>query len=291
MSWYYDFPTSKPIETDQGIKAKSKRGDFVKSWWAKRWIESMENVIQSGRLQRGKRYARKGQVLSLTENSSGVVARVQGSRATPYRITIELPSLSKKKWEAVLDTLAERAIFTAKLLAGEMPQDIEDAFKATGASLFPTSSRGLKTKCNCPDSASTCKHLAAVHYILAERFDEDPFLLFRLRGRTQEQILEGLRKRRGGAEEENSSQQPNSDPAPPLKDSLADFWSFGQVGSHGRSLDHIVTKIKPPPTPMPILKRLGQPSFMSDDLAKLLSTDYQTISKKAIDSVFGDFES
>ena len=286
MRWYWDFPSSKPIETDQGIKAKSKRGDFVRNWWATRWIKAMEQVMDRGRLGRGRRYARKGQVLSLTENKSGVLAKVQGSRSTPYKITIELTPLSKKKWEAVLDALAERAIFTAKLLAGEMPQDIEDAFKATGASLFPASSRSMKAKCNCPDSARVCKHLAAVHYILAERFDEDPFLLFRLRGRTQEQILEGLRKRRGSAEEEDGLEQPDYEPAPPLQDSLNDFWSLGKVGTHGRSLDHFVTQIKPPVTPQPVLKRLGQPTFMNDDLAKLLYPAYDAISKQAIDTVF-----
>ena len=127
MRWYWDFPTSKPIETDQGIKAKSKRGDFVRNWWATRWIKAMEYVMNRGRLERGRRYARKGQVLSLTENKGGggFVAKVQGSRPTPYKITINVTPLSNKKWEAVLDALAERAIFTAKLLAGEMPQDIE----------------------------------------------------------------------------------------------------------------------------------------------------------------------
>ncbi|MGB0385577.1 MAG: hypothetical protein ACPGWR_12205 [Ardenticatenaceae bacterium] len=288
MSWYSYYPRSSPVETDQGIKAKSKRGDFVKNWWATRWIKAMEQVMDRGRLQRGRRYARQGQVLSLTESKSGVVAKVQGSRSRPYKITITLTPLSDKKWEAVLDALAQRAIFTAQLLAGEMPKNIEEAFKAASASLFPSSSKGLKTNCSCPDYASVCKHLAAVHYILAERFDEDPFLLFRLRGRTQEQILEGLRKRRGGAEEEDGIELPEYEPAPPLHESLDHFWRLGQLGSGGGSLDHFATRIKPPVTPLPVLKRLGQPSFMDDQLTDLLKPAYSAISQAAIEAAFGE---
>ena len=82
MGWYYNYrPT---IETDEGIKAKSKRGDFVRSWWATRWIEAMEQVMDKGRLQRGRRYARKGQVLSLEVGTGTVYAEVQGSRPIPY---------------------------------------------------------------------------------------------------------------------------------------------------------------------------------------------------------------
>ena len=92
--------------------------------------------------------------------------------------------------------MAEQAIFTAQLLAGEMPQDIEQAFEAAKVSLFPSRHDDLKTECSRPDYANPCKHVAATHYILGERFDEDPFLIFRLRGRTQEQVMAALRKRR-----------------------------------------------------------------------------------------------
>ena len=90
MSWYYDYNTKPTIETDQGIKAKSKRGAFVKSWWATRWIKAMEQVMDRGRLGRGRRYARKGQVVSLVEKRGEVVGKVQGSRKRPYTITISI---------------------------------------------------------------------------------------------------------------------------------------------------------------------------------------------------------
>ena len=41
-------------------------------------------------------------------------------------------------------------------------------------------------RCSCPDSEVPCKHLAATFYLLAEAFDEDPFLILRWRGRDRE---------------------------------------------------------------------------------------------------------
>jgi uncharacterized Zn finger protein len=280
--WYYSYKESKPRATDEGIKAKSKRGDFVKTWWATRWIKAMEAVMDRGRLGRGRRYARAGQVLFLKEMKGGVSAQVQGSRRKPYKITITLKPLSDKQWEAVLDALGERAIFTAQLLGGEMPQEIEEAFAAAKVSLFPKKSGDLTTNCNCPDWADVCKHLAATHYILAERFDEDPFLLFRLRGRTQEEIMEGLRARRGGGTEEEQLEIPEYEAAAPLDQSLDNFWRLGQ------SLDHFATQIKPPITPVPLLRRLGQPAFMSENLQKLLEPTYQAMSQAALESAFGN---
>jgi uncharacterized Zn finger protein len=286
MSRYYDyysyFKPSKPIETDQGIKARSKRGDFVKNWWANRWIKALEQLVDAGRLRRGRTYARKGQVLSIEETRSGIEAKVQGSRKRPYNVTINIDVLSNAQWEKVIDVLAEQAIFTAQLLAGEMPAEIEEAFKAAGVSLFPQKGAELMTSCSCPDWANPCKHVAAVHYILGEQFDEDPFLLFRLRGRTQEQILEALRARRAEASGPADDFEEVEEIVTPLREKVENFWEMGQP------LTHFKTTIKPPVTEFPILKRLGQPSFLSDDLLKVLGPAYRAITEMAIATAFGN---
>ncbi len=276
MSWYYN---AKPtIETDEGIKAKSKRGAFVKSWWATRWIKAMEQLMDRGRLQRGRRYARKGQVVSLTEGTGEVIGKVQGSRRRPYTITIQIKPLADKQWEQVITALSARPIFMAQLLAGEMPQEIEEAFADVKLSLFPVKSRDLTQDCNCPDWASVCKHLAAVHYILAERFDEDPFLLFRLRGKTQDELLVALGKLQGAGGGEESA-APEYEPPPPLSDSLADFWAVGDEAAHFQ------THITPPDTPYPVLARLGAPAFM-DDIERWLKPAYDAISETAVAIAF-----
>ena len=160
---------------------------------------ALERVVNSGRLNRGRTYARAGQVLSLDEVGGVVKARVQGTRPQPYKVTIKLKPLSDRQWDKVIDALSGQALFAAQLLAGEMPQEIDAVFAAAGSSLFPATEGELETECSCPDWANPCKHVAATHYILAEQLDEDPFLLFRLRGRTQEQVMAALRARRSDA--------------------------------------------------------------------------------------------
>ena len=65
--FYNYFERTTPLQTDEGIKARSKRGDFAKHWWAERWIKALERLVDSGRLSRGRAYARKGQVLEIKE--------------------------------------------------------------------------------------------------------------------------------------------------------------------------------------------------------------------------------
>ena len=285
---YEFYKSTKPVETDKGIKARSKRGEFVKHWWAERWIKALERLVDAGRLRRGRSYARSGQVLSIDEKEEGIQAKVQGSRSTPYKITINLHPLTDAQWEAVIDALAERAIFTAQLLAGEMPQEIEEAFAAAGVSLFPDKRDELETDCSCPDWANPCKHVAAAHYILGEQFDEDPFLLFRLRGRSQEQIIAALRARRSTGEQtqlaEAGVDYVTDEPAIPLEATLDNFWTMGQA------LTQFATNIKPPVTPRPVLKRLGQPAFLDENLEQVLGPAYDAMMNAAIKTAFSENE-
>lgn len=274
MSWYYDYKPT--IRTDEGIKAKSKRGDFVKNWWANRWIQAMEQVMDRGRLGRGRRYARRGQVLSLQEVNGKIISRVQGSRRTPYKVSIELRPLSDGQWQEVLEALGQRPVFVAQMLAGEMPREIEEAFSAVHLSLFPAR-QDIFQDCNCPDWAPVCKHLAAVHYILGERFDEDPFLLFRLRGKSEEEILSAL----GTAGLDGDSQTPQYAPAPPLGESLQTFWETGP------ELEQLQLQIRPPETPYPVLERLGSPAFLPE-ARRQLALAYDAVSEEAITIAFSE---
>lgn len=278
---YYSYYTpTHPIETDEGIKARSKRGAFAKNWWANQWIKSLERLMDSGRLSRGRTYARKGQVLSIEETVDGVKARVQGSRRSPYKVTIQITPLTDAEWETVSDALAEQALFAAQLLAGEMPDDIEEAFKAAGVSLFPATHGDLVTDCSCPDWANPCKHVAATHYILGERFDEDPFLLFRLRGRSQEQILEALKALRGD-EAEPDAMVDEPEVIVPLEESLGTFWEFSKP-LHDFSLN-----IDFPVVEVPLLKRLGEANFVpGQGLQSVLAPAYKVITRSALEIAY-----
>lgn len=278
---YSYYPSTRAISVADGIKARSQRGDFAKNWWAQRWIEALERLMDSGRLSRGRSYARKGQVLSIEEKKASIEARVQGSRRTPYRVSIQIAPLDDASWERVIDRLAEQAVFAADLLAGVMPAGIEAAFEQASASLFPARAKDLQTDCSCPDYANPCKHIAAVYYILGERFDEDPFLLFRLRGRTQEQVLAGLRARRAGQmeafEEDEADEQ---ETAAPLEDCLEAFWE-------GAPLEDVPVHIRPPEVEMPLLKRVGEASFAPHaGMETLLRPVYLAAAKKALETAF-----
>ena len=234
------FKPSRPKETRNGIKARNQRGAFAQSWWAQRWISALERLVDTGRLIRGRNYARKGQVLSIEETKEGIEAKVQGSRRLPYKIKIQIATLSDAQWDMVIDALAEQAIFTAQLLAGEMPREIESAFEVANVSLFPTRRDDLITDCSCPDYSNPCKHIAAAHYILGERFDEDPFLIFRLRGRTQEQVMAGLRLRRAGNAKMGEDETAKAEIILSLEEQMAHFWELSA------SLDGFSVSIRPP---------------------------------------------
>src|SRR5204862_1744070 len=109
------------------------------------------------------------------------------------------------EWKKLTAVLSKQAIFLAKLLAGEMPQDVEEAFKEAGLSLFPQKLRDLETDCSCPDYSNPCKHIAAVYYLRGEEFDRDPFVIFKLRGIEREALIGQLSPAAAGAPETESA--------------------------------------------------------------------------------------
>ncbi len=198
-SWGGDWPPARPIRVDGGIRARSKRGAIGEQWWSRRFIEVLESFGLHGRLARGRSYARQGQVLGLEISAGYVTARVQGSRPAPYKVRLQVLPLTTAQWRTVQAALASRALFRAKLLAGEMPHEIEEVFADCGTPLFPRTARDLEMSCSCPDWGVPCKHLAAVCYVLAEAFDDDPFGILALRGRNREALLAALRRAPAGA--------------------------------------------------------------------------------------------
>lgn len=198
--WGRAYPPAKPPRpVTDGLRAKSQRGAIGETWWSQRFIEVLEDFHEGPRLARGRAYARRGQVIDMEVEPGEVSARVQGSRARPYSVRIGVTVLGDGDWARVEEAMASQAVFLARLLAGEMPHEIGDAFATTGLSLFPATPGDLDTDCSCPDWQNPCKHIAAVYYLLAEAFDRDPFLIFAWRGRPRERLLADLRALRGHA--------------------------------------------------------------------------------------------
>jgi uncharacterized Zn finger protein len=273
--WTPDWPPpSRPLPAEGGIKARSKRGSIGEQWWSRRFIDVLESFGMSGRLARGRNYARRGQVLGFEISCGYVTAQVQGSRPKPYRVRIQVTPLTTPQWRKVEQALAGQALFRAKLLAGEMPREIEEVFADCGTPLFPRWARDMEMSCSCPDWGVPCKHLAAVCYVLAEAFDLDPFGILAWRGRGREDLLASLRRLTAG---EAEAVRPVIDVTDrPLAECLADFWSPGMSPARLRGLppapvtapDLLLRTFEPPP----VLVR-GQ------DLHTLLSPAYERLAE------------
>lgn len=183
----------------EGLRARNRRGSIGAEWWSRRFIDLVESFADKGRLQRGRTYARQGNVLDLRVGPYEVTAKVLGSAPDPYEVALGIDAIDAEGWRAVERELASRAVFRARLLAGEMPPEIEWVFAELGLALFPASADDLHLMCDCPDWGDPCKHAAAALYLLAEAFDDDPFLILEWNGRGRDRLLAALR--RGGAAE------------------------------------------------------------------------------------------
>jgi len=211
----------RPLPAADGLVA----GEHGQTWWSRRFLELLESFGVGSRLERGRGYARGGQVTELEVEPGIVLARIQGTRYTPYRVRIRAKLLSEHQWRRAERAMAAEALPLAQLLAGTMPPDIEEVLSRCKLTLFPASYAELKASCDCPDAENPCKHIAAVYYLLAERFDADPFMIFTWRGRTREELLDGLRARRARAKRKGSP------PSPPTAASGGEetrpFWESG----------------------------------------------------------------
>ena len=269
-----------------------------RQWWVESWVELLNSYRFKKRLERARNYAREGNVLSIEFKGTKVLAKVQGSEAEPYRVSLSLDSFTDSDWDYIIETMSEAAIFSAQLLAGEMPENIEEVFTANGLSLFPFNLSEIHSRCSCPDKANPCKHIAAVYYQLGDRFSEDPFILFQLRGRTKEEILQGLRQVRSnkidnlpdeddGKEEKIESglgKEPINSKSKSPDNSLntkkiEEFWKYEEA------LESSLVVISPPVDGKNVLDFLGNVPLNYDDAAVLkqyLKQVYQTIPQKAI---------
>jgi len=285
---------------------REKKDEFGSNWWAQKWNGTLEGFGWSNRLQRGRAYARTGHVLSISLNPGLVEAKVQGSKPKPYKVSIEMDKLSDKEWKAVISKMAEKAIFSAKLLTGEMPENIEEAFKAAGTPLFPTSSKSIRTNCSCPDYANPCKHIAAVYYVIGQEFDKDPFMIFYLRGMGKDDLMESLKKVRNGKPPElknnmsleksalvNESCSENKNSNIDSEDSEL-FSILKELQEEIKLFEGLDEAIKnmtfcfdSPQVPYSIIKRLGIPPFFKekDLFKKLMAFYYDKAENKANDLI------
>jgi uncharacterized Zn finger protein len=260
-----------------------------REWWAQRWLDLLDSYRFKKRLERARTYSRQGNVLSIKFQGATVTAEVQGTEAEPYQVSLSLESFTEEQWGFVIETMSHRAFFAAKLLAGEMPQNIEEVFTSNGVSLFPFSLSDIRSKCSCPDKANPCKHIGAVYYQLGDRFSEDPFVLFQLRGSSKDKIIASLRQLRTNSSiEETPEINSNCAPNRSLTPNISQFWRYDCP------LDPNLVVIAPPVSSESILDILGPiplsidgtgnsnfDATVSEAAIAYLSNAYKQVSQKA----------
>ena len=260
-----------------------------REWWAQRWLDLLDSYRFKKRLERARNYSRQGNVLSIKFQGAKVTAEVQGTEVEPYQVSLSLESFTEEQWGFVIETMSHRAFFAAKLLAGEMPQNIEEVFTSNGVSLFPFSLSDIRSKCSCPDKANPCKHIGAVYYQLGDRFSEDPFVLFQLRGSSKDKIIASLRQLRTNSSiEETPEINSNCAPNRSLTLNISQFWRYDCP------LDPNLVVIAPPVSSESILDILGPiplsidgtgnsnfDATVSETAIAYLSNAYKQVSQKA----------
>lgn len=175
-------------------------GKQAKTWWGQRFIAALEDFTDSGRLARGRSYSSDKRIKQWLLVKGQVQAKIRGNtnpyfgvyKEPTYKVSVEMTHFTDVQWKKIIARLSERASFISRLLVNEIPETIETVFAENKVHLLPTSYKDFKVSCSCPDYAVPCKHIAGVCYRLAGLLDQDPFLLFEMRGLASEKLLQEL---------------------------------------------------------------------------------------------------
>lgn len=274
-----------PRRVQRGVKLAGKEAPAIETWVGRRWLRPIEDAAPPDRFAQGLEFARLGQTRDLRVEPGGVDAWVQDRAVRAHRARLAVPVLDAAQWEQVFESMAGQALYSAKLLAGELPVNIEDLFMPHGLRLFPVAGADLRPECDCGDAAPWCRHACCAACLAAERIDRDPFLVLTLRGMPRSELAERLRQRRAvagatlaGAAAYTPRAVPGGEsPAPPLEACLDEFWSLGP------EVETVETALRAPEVSHALLRRLGPSPFEARfPLVGLLATCYDTISAAAL---------
>ncbi len=274
-----------PRRVQGGVRLPAGPSAGPRAWISRRWMRVVEECAAPEAMARGLEYGRLGQTREIVFGPGAVSAAVQGFAPRAHRVRIEIGVLSHEQWEQALGAMADQAIYSAKVLAGELPVNIEDLFAPMGARLFPLEVGDLQPRCDCGAAPGTwCEHACCAAAVAGYRLEERPFFIFALRGLPADELSERLRQRRaitgavlGAAPAYTPRPVAGAEtPAPPLESTLDEFWTIGP-------LDAVDTPLERPEVSHPLLRRLGPSPFVAKfPLVGLLATCYDAISDAAI---------
>lgn len=287
-------PAASPKRVRGGVRLRAQDTNRATQWVFDRLLRVIERAAGGAVLAEGIEYARLGQTKRLAIEGGRVSASVQGRLSRAYVTELRMTAFTSAQRDELVRAMAEQAIYSAKLLAGEVPPNIEDVFGPLGLKLFPSEPGDIETRCNCREVKPWCKHAVCAAVLLADRLSAEPLLIFELRGIAHETFAAMLRDRRAltsqgpGPAIVYQPQIPGvSDlPVPTMEEQLDRFWEAGP------ELEAIDAPLGAPEVSHVLLRRLGPSPFTGPrfPLLGLLATCYELISERAAGGVEGELE-
>lgn len=281
---------AKPKRVRGGVKLRTAEGETPTSWIAQRFTRVIELTRGGEAIREGLEYARLGQTKSFTLDEGVCRAVVQGRADKPYRVRLSFEHFTPEQTGRIVESMLEQPRLVAKLLAGELPANVEDFFAPLGLKLLPTEPGEVEATCTCADWSERkpwCKHVVCAAAILGEKLGEDPFGAFDLRGLPRDDLTERLREHRaltGQGPGPALVYSPHVEGAstlrsPDLEQQADSFWDLGPT------IDEVDTPFVPPEVSHVLLRRLGASPFPGRfPLVGLLATCYEMIAREGAES-------
>jgi len=257
-------------------------------WWVSRWQAAVARIMGPSNTSEGRALVRRGQVSGLSIEV-GLLRGLVSSDGAACRVRVSLRTLSEAEWERCLDALASQAAFTAQLLNAELPRGVEGVMRSLGVPLFPEGRGDMEAECSC-DQMRSCRHAAAVLLAAGDRLADDPFLLFELRGRSRDDLVDALRERRLAVAQREGAVARAAAPRDALTAEAfgASTETFWRMGGELRDLP---LRVEPPEVSMETLKMLGELTFTEDeDLLDRLAPIYQRVTQRALEVAYEDHQ-
>ena len=195
MSWYdyqpYQSVGQRRAKAQKVADGFAKRGvtlspisaqgtKLARTFWGKGWCDHMESFGDfASRLPKGKSYVRNGAVIDLQVLPGRITAKVVGTET--YDVDCRIDKLPADRWADIKRRCGGQIASLVELLQGKLSSSVMGVVTDAKTGLFP-GPREIRLGCTCPDFAHLCKHVAAALYGVGIRLDDEPDLLFKLRG-------------------------------------------------------------------------------------------------------------
>ena len=277
----FELRPMSPRRVRHGIKLRGSDGDTARTWVAQRWMAVLEQAIGPQQRLSGLEYARSGQAITCELGAGGVFGSVQGRAVKPYKTRLRIPALAADQWKRIFDAMAAEAVYSARLLAREVPEVLESLLESLQLRLVPMAAE-VVLECSCR-ATGACKHAATLGFLVGQQLNNDPLAAFELRGMPADRVLESLataRARRttgaAAAHAEPMAPQPIGK-ATPLTQCLESFWRPGPELAELQRM--------PPPhhAPHALLRRMGPSPLQGRfPLVGLLASVYDTVAERAV---------